>query len=335
LLIYFAESGTSELTVPYWIVDIIYLAPQQEEPMDAVVRTDTDNALRRESGIFPEAMWSGVSSGVSWGSIAAGAVAAAALALALLALGAGLGLSSISPWAGSGVSASTFKIGAGIYLVLVAVMSSAVGGYLAARLRTRWVGLHANEVFFRDTAHGLIVWAFATLLSAAVLGAATTHIVAGAASGIGAGAAQTAQSVNPSQIYVDRLFRSDAASPAAAAAAPGAAGGNEAARAEVARLWTSTIAQNAELATADRTYVARLVAAQTGMSQADAEKRVNDVIAEAKAAADRARSAAAKLAFWITASLLFGAFAASLAAVEGGQLRDGTWNDRRLVPRPW
>jgi hypothetical protein len=295
--------------------------------MDAVVRTDTDSALRRESGIFPETIWSGV----SWGSIAAGAVAAAALALALLALGVGLGLSSISPWADSGVSASTFKTGAGIYLVLVAVMSSAVGGYLAARLRTKWVGLHTNEVFFRDTAHGFIAWALATLLSAAVLGAATTHIVAGAASGIGAGAAQTAQSINPSQIYVDRLFRSDAANPGPAAAAPGVAGGNEAAR----RLWTSTIGQNAELSAADRTYVARLVAARTGMSQADAEKRVNDVIAEAKAAADRARSAAAKLAFWMTASLLFGAFAASLAAVEGGQLRDGTWNDRRLVPRPW
>jgi hypothetical protein len=79
--------------------------------------------------------------------------------------------------------------------------------------------------------------------------------------------------------------------------------------------------------------VARLVAAQTGLSQADAEKRVNDVIIEAKASADRARSGAAKLAFWMTAALLFGAFAASLAAVEGGQLRDGSWNDRRLVPR--
>jgi hypothetical protein len=268
-------------------------------------------------------------SGVSWASIAAGAVAAAALTLALLALGAGLGLSSISPWADSGVSASTFKIGAGIYLVLVAVMASAVGGYLAARLRTKWVGLHTNEVFFRDTAHGFIAWAFATLLSAGVLAAATTHIVGGAASGVGAAGGQAAQSVNPSQVYADRLFRSDAAAP------PAAAANADAARAEVTRLWTSTVGQNAELAAADRTYVARLIAAQTGMRQADAEKRVNEVVAEAKAAADRARSGAAKLAFWMTASLLFGAFAASLAAVEGGQLRDGTWNERRLVPRPW
>jgi hypothetical protein len=268
-------------------------------------------------------------SAASWASIAAGAVATAALTLALLALGAGLGLSSISPWADSGVSAATFKTATGIYLVLVAVMSSAIGGYLAARLRTKWVGFEPDEVFFRDTAHGFIAWAFATVISAAALGAATTHILGGAAAGIGAAAGQAAASVNPSQLYVDRLFRTDAPP---AAAAPGA---NENARAEVTRLWASSFSGNADLAPADRTYVARLVAAQTGMSQADAEKRVNDVVTEAKAAADRTRRGAAKMAFWMTAYLLFGAFAASLAAVEGGQLRDGTWANGRLVPRPW
>src|ERR1700687_635639 len=101
-------------------------------------------------------------SGPSWAAIAAGAVAAAALTLVLVALGAGLGLSSISPWSDSGVSAAPFDIGTGIYLVVVAVISSAIGGYLAGRLRTKWVGLHSNEVFFRDTAHGFLAWAFAT-----------------------------------------------------------------------------------------------------------------------------------------------------------------------------
>jgi hypothetical protein len=267
-------------------------------------------------------------SAVSWASIAAGAVVAAAMSLALLALGAGLGLSSVSPWADSGVSASTFKNATGIYLVLVAVMSSAIGGYLAARLRTRWAGVNTNEVFFRDTAHGLIAWAFATVLSASALGAAATHVVGGAA-GAGAAAGQAVQNVDPSRVSVDRLFRTDAVAPPASPA-----GANDA-RAEATRLWTSSFNPSGESAPADRTYLARLIAAQTGMSQADAEKRVNDVIVEAKAAADRARKGAAKLAFWLTASLLFGAFAASLAAVEGGQLRDGTWQDRRLMPRPW
>jgi hypothetical protein len=270
-------------------------------------------------------------SAASWASIAAGAVATAALTLALLALGAGLGLSSISPWADSGVSAATFKTGTGIYLVLVAVMSSAIGGYLAARLRARWVGFGSDEVFFRDTAHGFIAWAFATVLSAAALGAATTQILGGAATGIGTAAGQAAASVNPAQVYVDRLFRADAAPPAQA---PGA-NDNARARAEVTRLWTSSLSGNGELAAPDRTYIARLIAAQTGMSQADAEKRVNDVVTEAKAAADRTRRGAAKMAFWMAAYLLFGAFAASLAAVEGGQLRDGTWTNGRLVPRPW
>ena len=140
-------------------------------------------------------------------AIAAGAVAAAALTLVLVALGAGLGLSSISPWSDSGVSAATFEIGTGIYLVVVAVISSAIGGYLAGRLRTKWVGLHSNEVFFRDTAHGFLAWAFATLICATALASATSYLANGAAAGGAGASAQAARAVNPSEIYVDKLFR--------------------------------------------------------------------------------------------------------------------------------
>jgi hypothetical protein len=282
-------------------------------------------------------------SAVSWGAIAAGAVGAAALALLLIAFGAGLGLSAVSPWSDSGVSASTFKTGTGIYLVCVAVMSSAVGGYLAARLRTKWTGVHTHEAFFRDTAHGFIAWALATLLSATALTSVTGYLANGAVAGVGGAAAQASRSVNPADIYVDKLFRPDtvaqsapASSPAAGSpipAAPSGANSNQS-RAEVVRLWTASVQGNQDLSTADKTYVAQVVAARTGMSQADAEKRVNDVIVEAKTAADTARKGAAKLSFWLTAAMLFGAFAASLAAVEGGSLRDGTWNDRVLIPRP-
>src|SRR5580698_3524126 len=162
-----------------------------------------------ETDLGPASTMVDAQSAVSWGAIAAGAVGAAALALVLIAFGAGLGLSAISPWNDSGVSASTFKTGTGIYLVIVAVMSSAVGGYLAARLRTKWTGVHTNEVFFRDTAHGFIAWAFATVLSASALAAAATHIVSGAASGVAPAAAQAGSSSNPSQVFVDRLFRVD------------------------------------------------------------------------------------------------------------------------------
>ena len=266
-------------------------------------------------------------SGVSWPAIAAGAVATAALSLLLIAFGAGIGLSSISPWAGSGVSATTFKLGTGIYLVVVAVMASSIGGYLAARLRTKWTGIHTNEVFFRDTAHGLLAWAFATLLSAGLLGAITTHLVSGGATT----AAAAIGSVNPADLYIDKLFRGDAAAqPAGGSPTSGSA---DIMRAEMSRLWTSGFSEGNDLSAPDRTYVSRMVAARTGLPQAEAEKRVSDVINEAKAAADAARKAAAQLSLWLTVSLLFGAFAASLAAVEGGQLRDGTWNNHVLTPR--
>jgi hypothetical protein len=279
-------------------------------------------------------------SAVSWGAVIAGAAAAAALALLLIAFGAGLGLSAVSPWSDSGVSASTFKTGTGIYLVIVAVMSSAVGGYLAARLRSKWTGVHRHEVFFRDTAHGFIAWAVATLISATALGSVTGYLANGATAGLGGAASQTTRSIDPSEIYVDKLFRSDT-QPSSAPASPtangnsGAPGGTNPnqSRAEVLRLWTASFRNSADLSTPDKTYVAQVVAARTGMSQADAEKRVNDVIVEAKTAADKARSGAAKLSFWLTAAMLFGAFAASLAAVEGGSLRDGTWDDRVLTPR--
>jgi hypothetical protein len=276
---------------------------------------------------------------VSWAAVAAGAVAAAALTLVLIAFGAGLGLSAVSPWSDSGISATSFKIGSGIYFVIVAVMSSAVGGYLAARLRTRWAGINMHEAFFRDTAHGFLAWAFATLLSAAALGSATAHLANGAAAGLGGAASQTVQSANPADIYVDKLFRaappaqatpSDSGPPNTSAPSNTNAGQS---RAEVLRLWTASFRDNQDLSAPDKAYVAQVVASRTGLSQADAEKRVNDVITEAKTAADNARKGAVKLSFWLTAAMLFGAFAASLAAVEGGSLRDGTWNDRVLTPR--
>jgi hypothetical protein len=276
-------------------------------------------------------------SGVSWAAVAGGAIGAAALSLVLVAFGAGLGFSAISPWSDTGVSASTFQIGTGIYLIIVSVMSSAIGGYLAGRLRTKAVGLHTNEVFFRDTAHGFLAWAFATMISVTALTSVTAFLANGAASGLGA-SAQAARTVNPSEIYVDRLFRTAPGQPATAAAAPAAAMNSSAInsgppRAEVLRLWTADFRDDKDVTAADRTYLAQLVAARTGLSQTDSEKRVNAVVTEAKTAADETRRGAAHLSLWLTAAMLFGAFAASLAAAEGGALRDGTWNDRVLTPR--
>jgi hypothetical protein len=283
-----------------------------------------------ETDLRPASTIVDAQSAVSWAAIAAGAVGAAALALLLIAFGAGLGLSAVSPWSDNGVSVSTFKTGTGIYLVIVAVMSSAVGGYLAARLRSKWVGAHTHEVFFRDTAHGFLAWAFATLISATALVSTTAYLANGAITEMGRAGAQNAQALNPAQLYVDKLFR---AAPAGTASGGDNAANNPGPRAEVVRLWTADFATGADLPAADRAYVAQIVAARSGLSQADAEKRVDQVVNEAKEDADRTRRGAAHLSFWLTAALLAGAFAASLAAAEGGALRDGTWDGRVLRPR--
>ena len=155
-------------------------------------------------------------SAINWTAVAAGAFAAAALTLILMAFGAGMGFSAVSPWANSGVSATTFSVGTGLYLIVTAMLSSTVGGYLAGRLRTRWSAVQTDEVFFRDTAHGFMAWACATVLSAALLGAAGTAIVSGASAGL---SQRNNNDGGPAAIYVDRLFR-PAPAAANAAAAP-------------------------------------------------------------------------------------------------------------------
>ena len=259
--------------------------------------------------------------GVSWAAVTAGAVASCALTLVVLAFGVGLGLSVVSPWGGAGVSATTFKIGTGLYLVVVAMLSSSIGGYLAGRLRTRWIGVRGDEVYFRDTAHGFIAWAFATVIGAALLASPASSLIGGTASGIARGATAAASQAGPMDGYVDTLLRPNAP------AAP-TAGNTPDSRGELVRLFTSSFRNGSDLKPADREYVSKVVAARTGLSQADADKRVNDVVTQAKSDTDAARKTAAQLAFWLTASLLIGAFCASLAATEGGGLRDGTWNSK-------
>src|SRR5450755_2112781 len=119
--------------------------------------------------------------GVSWAAVAAGAIVSCALTLVVLAFGIGLGLSVVSPWGGSGGSATTFKIGTGLYLVVIAMLSSSIGGYIAGRLRSRWIGVHSDEVYFRDTAHGFVAWALATVLGAVLLASPASNLFGGGA----------------------------------------------------------------------------------------------------------------------------------------------------------
>lgn len=265
----------------------------------------------------------GSRSAVSWSAVIAGGVTTAAVSFMLLILGAGLGLTVVSPWSNSGVSATALGVGAIIWLIVTQWIAAGLGGYLTGRLRTKWVSVHTHEVFFRDTAHGFLSWALATIVSAALLASAVSAIVSGStttATTLLSGAAQSAGAVSsPTAYFVDMLFRSDKPAPAA---------NPQDTRAESERILVRAVGEG-DISPADKTYIAQLIASQTGLSQPDAEKRVDDVIAQAKAAAekvkqvaDEARKAAATLALFSFLSLLVGAFIASVAAAFGGRERD-------------
>lgn len=250
------------------------------------------------------------SAGVSWGAVIGGAFVAAAFALILLALGAGFGLSAVSPWTNSGASATAVGAGAIIWLIVTEAIASAFGGYLAGRLRTHWHSIHSDEVHFRDTANGLLVWAVALVVSVAFLAAAGATMAGNsAATSVENGAATFG---TPTDAYfVDRLFRSNQ---------PTVTDNDMAVRAEAAQVFTHALLPNASQA--DSSYLAQIVAAHTGLTAPDAARRVSDTIADARQAADDARKATAHLLLWTFLALLIGAFCASYAATIGGRQRD-------------
>jgi hypothetical protein len=267
-------------------------------------------------------------SAVSWAAIVAGAVTAIAVTLVLASLGAGVGLSSISPWPNSGASAKTFAVTTGIGLIVVQWLAALMGGYITGRLRAKWVGIHTHEVFFRDTAHGFLTWSLATLIGAIFLASATSSVVSGgihAASTVAGGAAQGAgtaaghESSTISSYDIEGLFRSDH---------PDAGSNSTSADAQAAHILETGITDG-DVSAPDRAYLTQLVAAHAGISQLDAQKRVDDVISREKAtdekarkAADAARKASAEFAIFTALSMLIGAFIASAAAAYGGSLRD-------------
>ena len=292
-------------------------------------------------------------SAVSWPAVFGGTFVALSVSLILLALGSGFGLASLSPWSESGASATTFTVMTAIGLIVVQWVSSGVGGYITGRLRTKWVGVHTHEVFFRDTAHGFLTWALATVVGVVLLTSAVSSVVSGGvhaaatvASGAARGAGQAASAaVGPAMVSgydVDRLFRADKPAAAAASGVSTTGGGSTGTNAasgpagatsqnvsgEATRILEAAITSG-EMPAADRTYLAQLVASRTGVSQADAEKRVDDLIAsekaaeaKAKQAADTARKAASAMSFATALSMLIGAFIACAAAAVGGQQRD-------------
>jgi len=258
------------------------------------------------------------SSGVAWGAVIGGAFVAAATYLILLALGAGFGLSIVSPWSNIGPSASTMGVAAIVWLVVIEIAASAMGGYLTGRLRTKWTLLHSDEVHFRDTANGFLAWAVAMVVSVTFLASAAAYLAGGAArlgseqfGAAGENTGTVASVADSNRYFTDTLFRSDH---------PGL-GADTSAQAEAGLILSNALRQD-QIAAADQNYLARLVAAKTGIGLPEAEIRVSNVLADARKTADDARKATARFLLWLFLSLLMGAFSASWAATIGGRQRD-------------
>jgi hypothetical protein len=278
-------------------------------------------------------------SAMTWGPIFGDAAAAIGVTLILLLLGSGVGLTMVSPWSGQSSSLGTVGVTAAIWLVVVQWLSSGLGGYITGRLRTKWAAVHTDEVFFRDTAHGFISWALATIFVAGFLASSLTSLAGAGAQAVGSAATAAGTAVSstasaadlPTAYFTDALLRPEQAR-------AGATSDDTAATAEVSRILLNGAAAG-QIPDDDKAYLATIVSARTGLSEADARtrvdtvlKRIDDAKVAAQKAADEARKAASTTALLGALSLLIGAFIASAAAAFGGSQRDEE-EDLIVTPR--
>lgn len=244
---------------------------------------------------------------LQWTPIVAGALTAAAVSSILITFAAtiGLGVSSAAPtWRDASVALWLLS---GIYLVLQALISFSCGGYVAGRVRVPYDAAEDRER--RDGMHGVTAWALAI-----VLGVVLSAMIASAATrqtALSAPPATTEPSVLSSEI--DHLFRGPRRPPSAELAPV---------RSEAGRILL-TSSSHSGVSTDDRAYLIQLVTATTGLAGADAERRVDNVIADSRTAIKHARAGTIILAFSVAAALLLGAIAAWLGAESGGRHRDG------------
>lgn len=274
---------------------------------------------------------------VSWGAVFAGAVIAAAVSAMLLTGGTGLGFLSMSPWRNAGPPATVLAAGSIVWLLVSQLIAYGVGGFITGRLRTRWRDAAPDEVYFRDTAHGFLMWAVSAIIGLLLISAATMSWVSGgaraAASLAGSAtavAAEGAQAGNQSgnrgawlDYFTDALLRPND---------PGAALPARDARPEVARLLARGVVEG-QLSDADRAYLVQVIAQRAGVNEASAQQRLTQIQTQArqavaqaqqkaKEAADVARKGAALFSIWAFVALLMGAFVASFSATVGGRMRD-------------
>src|SRR5215207_6321150 len=251
---------------------------------------------------------------VEWTPVIAGAIAAAALSFVLFTFGSSLGiaLASSSPsWRDASVALAVLS---GLYLVLVTIASFGFGGYIAGRLRSRWAAsTDTDEVEFRDSIHGLLVWALAVALGALLAAAAAAAVAATSAPAV---SLPNTTAGEPIIAYdLDRFFRTRQAPPSAADMSYS--------RAEAARiaLRAASRGDRGDLAE-DRAQLVRIVSARTGLTGPEAEARVTDFIEISTTAIRKARRSAVVVGFMTAAGVLLGAAVAWFAAVAGGSHGD-------------
>ena len=255
------------------------------------------------------------SSGVSWGAVFGGAFVSAAISLIMLALGAGFGLAVISPWSDIGASAAPVGSAAIVWLIVIEIVSCALGGYLAGRLRTKWATIHTDEVYFRDTANGFLVWAVGLVITVTFLVSSASSMVGSSAprqDSASGGVLRTKSSfLDPTGYFIDRLFRTDT---------PGSQS-SDALQVEAGRIFVNLLTQKVAPA-GDEAYLTKLVTTKTGLNEAEAQRRVSQVVTDARQSEDSARRTASHLLLWIFLAFLMGAFSASYVATIGGRQRD-------------
>lgn len=253
---------------------------------------------------------------IDWRAIIAGAVVAAGISVTLVAFGSAIGLSiaSTAPtWRDSSAWLWTLS---GIYLVFVALCSFGFGGYVAGRMRSRLRPVVTEEIEFRDGMHGLVTWGLAILIGAviAVAGAsAASRAIAPSAGAAGAASSVASENIVASEL--DELFRTDR---------PLTDADFTYRRAEAGRILLKS-SSHAGVSNEDRDYLGVLTATITGLPAADADARVNRVIAESKDEIHKGRVAAVLQAFMIGAALVLGLAVSWFAAEEGGREREANY----------
>lgn len=269
-------------------------------------------------------------SAVSWGAVVAGAVIGAALTATLITGGTGLGLLAVSPWHQDGASGTSVAIGTIVWLFVTQIIAYGIAGYVTGRLRTKWSDPRRDEIYFRDTAHGFLVWALSFVVGLVLLGSTAASVVSGtvkvgaeAVSGVADQVASNGDSAFSMDYFTDALLRP---------ADPQQGIRQEDVRREVALIFSKSIAQG-EISEADQTYLIKVISQRADISEAEARERLTQISEKAvktaeevelkvRETADDARKVAATFSLWAFASLLLGAFVASISATVGGRARD-------------